>query len=143
MKSYPVFLRLEGRRVLLVGGGKVAAAKLPALIEAGARVAVVAPVISPELARPGVQLRREPFSPADLEGAFFVVSAAPPEVNRAVAAAAEARGLFVNAVDDAEAASAWLSGVLRRGDVTLAISTGVPTRDRRPLLLRALQELCA
>jgi len=143
MKPYPVSLRLEGRRVLLVGGGKVAAAKLPALIEAGARVAVVAPVISPELARPGVQLRREPFSPADLEGAFFVVSAAPPEVNRAVAAAAEARGLFVNAVDDAEAASAWLSGVLRRGDVTLAISTGVPTRDRRPLLLRALQELCA
>jgi len=181
MKPYPVFLRLEGRRVLLVGGGKVAAAKLPALIEAGARVAVVAPVISPELARPGVQLRREPFSPADLEGAFFVVSAAPPEVNRAVAAAAEARGLFVNAVDDADAASAWLGGVLRRGDVTLAISTagrspglagllrealdrllpedlkawvelaetlrqgwkadGVPIGDRRPLLLRALQEL--
>jgi uroporphyrin-III C-methyltransferase/precorrin-2 dehydrogenase/sirohydrochlorin ferrochelatase len=181
MKSYPVFLRLEGRRALIVGGGKAAAAKLPALIEAGARVAVVAPAISPELAHPGVELRRRPFSPDDLEGVFFVVSAAPPEVNRAVAAAAEARGLFVNAVDDAEAASAWLSGVLRRGDVTLAISTagrspalagllrealdrllpedlqawvelgetlrrrwkadGVPMRDRRPLLLRVLQEI--
>jgi uroporphyrin-III C-methyltransferase/precorrin-2 dehydrogenase/sirohydrochlorin ferrochelatase len=130
MKPYPVFLHLEGRRVLLVGGGKVAAAKLPALI---------------------------------------------------VAAAAEERGLFVNAVDDADAGSAWLGSVVRRGDVTLAISTagrspalagllrealdrllpeeleawvelgetlrqrwkadGVPMRDRRPLLLRALQGL--
>lgn len=181
MKPYPVFLRLEGRRVLLVGGGSVAAAKLPALIDAGARVTVVAPDIRSELEQPGVELRRRPFSPADLEGAFFVVAAAPPEVNRAVAAAAEARGLFVNAADDAEAASAWLGGVLRRGDVTLAISTagrspalagllrealdrllpedleawvelgetlrqrwkadGVPMRDRRSLLLRALQEL--
>ena len=100
MKSYPVFLRLEGRRALLVGGGRVAAAKLPALIDAGARITVVAPDIRAELAHPGVELRHGPFSPADLEGAFFVVAAAPPEVNRAVAAAAEARGLFVNSVDD-------------------------------------------
>jgi len=181
MKSYPVFLRLEGRRALLVGGGRVAAAKLPALIDAGARITVVAPDICAELAHPGVELRHGPFSPADLEGVFFVVAAAPLEVNRAVAAAAEARGLFVNSVDDADAASAWLGGVLRRGDVTLAISTAgrspalagllreavdrllpedleawvelgetlrhrwradhVPMRDRRPLLLRALQEL--
>jgi len=92
MRPYPVFLRLEGRRVLLVGGSKVAAAKLPALIEAGARVTVVAPAICPELANPGVELRRRPFSPADLEGAFFVVAAAPPEVNRAVAAARRRAG---------------------------------------------------
>ncbi len=58
MRPYPVFLRLEGRRVLLLGGSKVAAAKLPALIEAGARVTVVAPAICPELANPGVELRR-------------------------------------------------------------------------------------
>jgi siroheme synthase-like protein len=141
MKPYPVFLHLEGRRVLLVGGGKVAAAKLPALIEAGAGVTVVAPAICPELARPGVELRRRPFSPADLEGAFFVVAAAPPEVNRAVAAAAEERGLFVNAVDDADAGSAWLGSVVRRGDVTLAISTAGRSPGLAGLLREALDRL--
>src|SRR5262249_46460137 len=106
--AYPVFLRLEGRRVLVVGGGKLAAAKLPPLIEAGARVTVVAPDIRTELVRPGVELLRDPFSRAHLEGVFFVVAAATPAVNREVAAAAEARSLFVNAVDDVQSASAWL-----------------------------------
>jgi uroporphyrin-III C-methyltransferase / precorrin-2 dehydrogenase / sirohydrochlorin ferrochelatase len=178
---YPVFLRLEGRRVALVGGGRVAAAKLPALLEAGARVTVVAPAIRDELERPGVALERRPFVPTDLDGASFAIAAAPPEVNRAVAAAAEERGLFVNAVDDAASASALLGGVVRRGGVTVAVSTGgrapalagllrealesvlpedlgswvelgeqvrigwkergLPMGERRPLLLRALQDL--
>ncbi len=121
---YPVFLRLEGRRVALIGGGRVAAGKLPGLLDAGARVTVVAPAILGELERPGVALVRRPFAPEDLDGASFVVAAAPPEVNRAVAAAAEERGLFVNAVDDAASASALLGGVVRRGGVTVAVSTG-------------------
>ena len=202
---YPVFLRLDGRRVLLVGGGRVAAAKLPALLEAGAHVTVVAPVIGPELKRAapaispdpndlaptivperkrgGVTIVERAFEPADLEGASFVVAAAPSEVNRAVAVAAEARGLFVNAVDDAASASALLGGVVHRGGVTVAVSTSgrapalagllrealeavlpedveawvslgeriraqwkqrdIAVRDRRPLLLHALQDLYA
>jgi uroporphyrin-III C-methyltransferase / precorrin-2 dehydrogenase / sirohydrochlorin ferrochelatase len=133
---YPVFLRLEGRRVVLVGGGPVAAGKLPALLEAGARVTVIAPEVSAELERPGVTVLRRPFASADLDGASFVVAAAPPEVNRAVAAAAEARGLFVNAVDDADSASALLGGVVRRGGVTVAVSTG----GRAPALAGLLRE---
>jgi uroporphyrin-III C-methyltransferase / precorrin-2 dehydrogenase / sirohydrochlorin ferrochelatase len=133
---YPVFLRLTGRRVVLVGGGPVAAGKLDGLLAAGADVVVVAPDIRPELERPGVTLVRRAFEPADLDGAWWVVAAAPPEVNRAVQAAAEARHLFVNAVDDPPNATAYLGGVVRRSDVTVAISTG----GRAPALAGLLRE---
>ncbi|MPY89681.1 MAG: bifunctional precorrin-2 dehydrogenase/sirohydrochlorin ferrochelatase [Luteitalea sp.] len=121
---FPVFLKLAGRPVLLVGGGSVAASKLDGLLQVGAEVTVVAPEIQSSLERPGVVLVRRGFEALDLDGKWFVVAAAPPEVNRAVAAAAETRGLFVNAVDDPPNAAAYLGGVLRRGDVTVAISTG-------------------
>lgn len=133
---YPVFLRLAGRRVVLVGGGPVAAGKLDGLLAAGAQVRVVAPDIRPELDRPGVTLVRRPFEPADLDEAWWVVAAAPPEINRQVQAAAESRRLFVNAVDDPPHATAYLGGVVRRSDVTIAISTG----GRAPALAGLLRE---
>jgi uroporphyrin-III C-methyltransferase / precorrin-2 dehydrogenase / sirohydrochlorin ferrochelatase len=183
MKLFPVFLRLTGRPVLLVGGGTVAAGKLAGLLAAGARVTVVAPRIRSSLESPGVTLLRRPFESSDLDGYWFVVAAATPEVNRRVADAAELQRVFVNAVDDIDAASAFLGGVVRKGGATLAISTdgrapalagllrealerllpeelgewlasaedlrrrwredGVPMEARRPLLLRALNELYA
>jgi uroporphyrin-III C-methyltransferase/precorrin-2 dehydrogenase/sirohydrochlorin ferrochelatase len=133
---FPVFLRLGGRPVLLVGGGKVAASKLSGLFGAGARVTVVAPAILPELALPGVQLVRRAFAPLDLDGKWLAVAAATPEVNLVVAAAAEERRVFVNAVDDADAASAYLGGVVRKAGVTLAISTD----GRAPALAGLLRE---
>jgi len=139
VSALPVFLTLRGRRALLVGGGRVAAAKLPALLEAGAIVAVVAPEIDPALEQPGVLVWRRKFEPSDLDGCWFAVSAAPPEVNREVAAAAETRRIFVNAVDDAASASAWLSAVVRKGGVTLAISTGARAPALAALLREALQ----
>jgi siroheme synthase-like protein len=120
----PLFLDLTGRDVLLVGGGPVAAGKLQQLIAAGAKVRVVSPLITAEVGCvPGVEIVRRPFDASDLDGVWLVVAAATPTVNREVAAAAEARRLFVNAVDDPANASAYLSGVVRRGDVTIAIST--------------------
>jgi uroporphyrin-III C-methyltransferase / precorrin-2 dehydrogenase / sirohydrochlorin ferrochelatase len=133
---YPVFLRLAGRRVLLVGGGPVAAAKLDALIAAGADVTVVAPDVGAELERPGVRIERRAFEARDLDGAWWVIAAAPPEVNRHVQAVAEARQVFVNAVDDPAHATAYLGGVVRRGDVTIAISTS----GRAPALAGLLRE---
>jgi uroporphyrin-III C-methyltransferase/precorrin-2 dehydrogenase/sirohydrochlorin ferrochelatase len=121
---YPAFLRLAGREVLLVGGGRVAAAKLPALLGAGARVTVVAPEVRSEIEQAPVTLVRRSFEASDLDGKWFVVSAAPGPVNREVASAAEARRVFVNAVDDVAVATAYLGGVVRKGGVTLAISTG-------------------
>jgi len=126
---YPVFLKLAGLPVVVVGGGPVAASKLDGLFEAGAHVTVVAPAISAAVrARgdaPGRTLRlvERGFVSSDLDGARWVVAAATPEVNREVAAAAAARGLFVNAVDDVESASAFLGGVIRRGRATIAVST--------------------
>lgn len=133
---YPAFLRLEGRRVVLVGGGRVAAGKLDGLIAAGARVTVVAPDIRPELDRPGVVLERRPFEPHDLDDAWWVVAAAPGEVNRQVVAAAEALRVFVNAVDDPPNATAYAGGVVRRNGVTIAISTD----GRAPAMAGLLRE---
>ena len=133
---YPVFLKLRGRRVLLVGGGAVAASKLEGLLAAGAVVTVVAPEIHPALERPDVTLHRRPFEPGDLDGVWWVVAAAPADVNRRVQAAAESRQLFVNAADDPAHATAYLGSIVRRDDVTVAISTG----GRAPALAALLRE---
>jgi siroheme synthase-like protein len=133
---YPVFLRLDRKRVLLVGGGTVAAAKLDGLLAAGADVTVVAPEVRSELRRPGVRIEQRAFDVADLDGIWWVVAAALPDVNRQVQEAAEARRIFVNAVDDPANATAYLGGVVRRGDVTVAISTG----GRAPALAGLLRE---
>jgi len=135
----PLFLDLAGRRVLLVGGGPVAAAKLTQLLAARAEVCVVAPEVCDAIQRSGVPIERRPFQPSDLDDVWLAVAAAPPRVNRAVAAAAEARRVFVNAVDDPAHATAYLSGVVRRDGVTLAISTGGAAPGLTALLREALE----
>jgi uroporphyrin-III C-methyltransferase/precorrin-2 dehydrogenase/sirohydrochlorin ferrochelatase len=120
---FPIFLRLAGRPVLLVGGGRVAATKLDGLLRGGARVTAVAPEIRSDLERDGVTLLRREFQASDLDGTWFAVAAATPAVNRQVADAAEERHIFVNAVDDPASASAYAGGVFRRGSMTVAIST--------------------
>ena len=150
----PLFLNVTGRPVALIGGGRVARAKLQQLVAAGARVAVVAPAISDEIrshidvcAPDGesrdiaVQLFERRFEPSDLDGVWLVVAAATPDVNRAVAAAADERRLFVNAVDDPANATAYLSGVVRRDGVTLAISTSGAAPALTSLLREAFDAL--
>jgi uroporphyrin-III C-methyltransferase / precorrin-2 dehydrogenase / sirohydrochlorin ferrochelatase len=134
----PLFLHLSGRRVLLVGGGEVAAAKLRQLTAVGADVRVVAPDVCGDIEGSGVPFERRPFEPRDLDNVWLVVAAATPDANRQVAAAAEARHLFVNAVDDPAHASAFLSGVVRRHGVTLAISTSGEAPALTSLLREAL-----
>ena len=133
---YPAFLKLAGRKVLLVGGGPVAASKLDGLLADGALVTVVAPEISPGIKRDGVTLHRRPFQPDDLDGAWWVVAAAPPDVNRQVQAAADERRIFVNAVDDPGHGTAYLGSVVRRDGVTIAISTD----GRAPAMAALLRE---
>lgn len=136
---FPLFVKLEGRPVLVVGGGRVAAGRVGQLLEAGARVSVVAPEVRPEIACSGAAVERRPFEPGDLRGVWLVVAAATPEVNRAVAAAAEARRVFANAVDDPASASAYTGGVVRKGGVVLAVST----EGRAPALAGLLREALA
>ena len=134
----PVFLNLAGRRVVLVGGGPVAAAKLGQLLATGADVRVVAPDVRQEIVDAGVVIERRAFVESDLDGAWLVIAAATPAVNGQVAEAAHARQLFVNAVDDPANASAYLSGVVRRDGVTLAISTRGDAPGLAGLLREAL-----
>ena len=143
MAVFPVFLKLEGRRVLVVGAGPVAAGKLRSLIDAGARVTVVAPDVVEDIAALSSEIAivRRPFETGDLDGVWYVVAAAPPEVNRAVARAAEPRGLFVNAVDDMENASAYLGAIVRRAGVTVALSTDGEAPALAGLLREALELL--
>ena len=103
----PLFLDLTSRRVLLVGGGPVAAAKLDQLLAALADVRVVSLDVHEQIERSGVPIARRAFQAVDLDGAWLVVAAATPDVNREVAVAAEARRIFVNAVDDPVNASAY------------------------------------
>jgi len=140
-RLYPVFLKLAGLPVVVVGGGTVAASKLEGLLDAGARVTVVAPEVSDAIRARDVTIIERAFRPAHLAGARWVVAAATPEVNREVADAAAARGLFVNAVDDTAAATAYLGGVVRRGDVEIAISTGGLAPAIAGLLREALDAL--
>jgi uroporphyrin-III C-methyltransferase/precorrin-2 dehydrogenase/sirohydrochlorin ferrochelatase len=137
---------------VLVGGGPVATAKLRQLRAAGARVSIVAPDVTKEIASvvaaadsdapyPDVVFARRPFEPADLDTAWLVVAAATPEVNRQVADVAETRRIFVNAVDDPANATAFLSGVVRRDGVTVAISTSGAAPALAALLREGLDAL--
>jgi len=138
---FPVFLKLAGRRVLVVGGGPVAASKIAALRQAGAAITVVAPRVHADILRARVRVQRRKFRAGDLDGQWLVVAAATPAVNRAVARAAGRRQLFVNAVDDPPNASAYLGGVLRRDGVTVAISTNGHAPALAGLLREGLDEL--
>jgi siroheme synthase-like protein len=133
---FPTFLKLTGRKVIVVGAGPVGASKIDALLAAGAEVTVVAPEAVPAVAQAPVRIERRRFEPSDLDGAWFVVAAAPPDVNRAVRDAANARHVFVNAVDDPPNATAYLGGVVRKHGVTLSISTD----GRAPALAGLLRE---
>lgn len=139
MAVFPAFLKLAGRKVLVVGGGPMAAAKIAPLREAGAVIHVVAPAICPALDQTAAAtVARREFEPRDLDEVWLVVAAATPAVNRDVAAEAERRRLFVNAVDDPENATVYLGGVVRRGGATIAISTDGTAPALAGLLREAL-----
>jgi uroporphyrin-III C-methyltransferase/precorrin-2 dehydrogenase/sirohydrochlorin ferrochelatase len=136
---FPAFLKLAGRKVLVVGGGPMAAAKIGPLRQAGALIHVVAPDICAALDLTTVaSVARREFQPGDLDGVWLVIAAATSAVNREVAEEAGRRQLFVNAVDDPENASVYLGGVVRRGGATIAISTDGAAPALAGLLREAL-----
>ncbi len=122
----PVGLRVEGRSVLVVGAGRIAARKAQAYLDHGAVVTVVAPEHGPEMAALAVDRRVvRDFRPRDLRGRWLVVTATgDPTVDGAVFRAAERRRIWCNAADDPANCSVILPAVTRAGDVTVAISSG-------------------
>jgi siroheme synthase-like protein len=139
--GYPVVLRIFGRRCVVVGGGEVATRKVGALVRDGAELLVVAPEISPEIERleetGGVTVERRPFEPSDLDGAFLAIAATDSRaINQLVTDEAHARGVLVNVIDDPGACDFSVPAIVRRKDITLAISTG----GRSPAFARYLRE---
>ena len=140
MKTLPLFLKLEGRPALLVGGGEAAEAKARLLLAAGAKVTVVAEDFTPafyDWAYEGlVTLQRRAFAETDLSEARLVIAATEdPEQDRLVANAAEAHGLPVNVVDRPALSSFIMPAIVDRGAVVAAISTG----GTAPVLARRLR----
>ncbi|HWG93465.1 MAG TPA: uroporphyrinogen-III C-methyltransferase [Mycobacteriales bacterium] len=128
---YPLHLDLAGRRVLVVGGGPVAARRTRSLVEAGADVRVVAPEVVDGF--PDVPVELRPFEPGDVDGAWLV-HACTGSVDDAVAAACEERRTWCVRADDASASPAWVPAVGRSEDVVVSVTAG---RDpRRAVALR-------
>jgi siroheme synthase-like protein len=139
--DYPVYLDLRDVPVLVVGAGPVAARKVAGLVAAGARVTVVAPEVSAALDRSRVaEVRERPFEPTDVEGMRLVLTATGVrEVDAAVAAAATAAGVWVNAADQPEDCSFILPAIARNGPLAIAVSTG----GASPALARRLRDRAA
>lgn len=125
MTPYPVMLTVEGRRCLVVGGGKVAARKVEGLVAAGADVTLIAPTVDPSITPLPVTIEQRTYRAGDASAAFRLVITATddPAVNAQVYAEAEAAGVWVNSADDPEHCSFTLPAIHRDGDVTIAIGT--------------------
>jgi precorrin-2 dehydrogenase/sirohydrochlorin ferrochelatase len=144
--QYPVSLSLEGRRCLVVGGGRVAERKVAGLLACGARVHVVAPELGQGLreAAQGAHGRltweQRPYRRGEAGGYWLVLAATgDPQVSRAVFEDGEALGVWVNCADDPDSCSFTLPAVLRRGPLTVAVSTS----GASPALARWIRERLA
>ena len=128
MSLFPIFVKLEGRLVVIVGGGAIAEGKISSLLAAGARVRVIAPDVSAGIKdlvkSEKIEWHAKEFKANDLAEAFLVVAAtSAPGVNEAVFREADARGLLCNAVDDIQHCHFYYGSVVQRGDLQIAIST--------------------
>lgn len=141
MSLFAMFVKLQGRLVVVIGGGSIAEGKITGLLAAGARVRVISPVLTPALAEqvPDRKIEWLPrvFEPGDLSGAHLVIAAtSAPGVNEAVFREAEARGIFCNAVDDIEHCHFYYGSVVQRGDLQIVISTN----GKSPALAQRLRQ---
>jgi siroheme synthase-like protein len=125
---YPIYLQLEKRLCVVIGGGKIAEGKVPGLLAAGAAVRLIAPTLTDKLralAESG-EITHIPraYQPGDLEGAFMVISATDQaEINQQVWLEAQGRQQLVNVVDDTPHCNFIAPSILRQGDLAIAIST--------------------
>ena len=138
---YPVYLNLQGRRCVIIGGGGVAEGKIARLLESGAEIRVISPDATRGIQRMAdagaIRWEPRPYRPGDLAGAFIAIAATNNrEVNRRIFDEAEARGVMLNAVDDPPNCSFIAPSIVQRGPVTVAISTG----GASPALARKLRE---
>ena len=138
---YPVYLNLTGKKCLVFGGGPIAEDKIAKLQSTGAQVTIVSPTVTPNLQawahRGDLQWQPREYQAGDMEGAFLSIAATNDrQVNHEIFQEAERLGVLINVVDDPEQGTFIAPAVVRRGQVTLAISTG----GASPALARKLRE---
>lgn len=141
MSLFPIFVKLQGRLVVVVGGGEIAAGKIDGLLRAGARVRVIAPDVNAVFAEPirnrKIEWVPREFASGDLAGATLVIAATSAAgVNASVFREAEARGIMCNAVDDIENCHFYYGSIVQRGDLQIAISTN----GKSPALAQRLRQ---
>jgi precorrin-2 dehydrogenase/sirohydrochlorin ferrochelatase len=129
MSLFPMFVKLEGRRVLVVGAGSVGEAKIDSLLATAAIVHVVSPKATArvrEWARQGrIEWEARVYRPSDFAGMFLVIAATgSPALHDEIYAEAKSRGVLCNAVDEPERCDFYFPAVVRRGELQIAISTG-------------------
>lgn len=141
MSLFPMFVKLNGRLVVVVGGGGIAAGKIDGLLKAGAKVRLIAPEVHPSLIS-AIRTRKvewvpREFAAGDLGGAALAIAAtSAPGVNASVYREAESRGIFCNAVDDVENCHFYYGSVMQRGDLQIAVSTN----GKSPALAQRLRQ---
>jgi precorrin-2 dehydrogenase/sirohydrochlorin ferrochelatase len=139
---YPIFLDLKDKKCIVVGGGSVAERKVEMLLEHRASVTVISPTLSQRLqylADQGViQTINRNYQTGDLKGAFLIIAATDdPSINATVAGRGKKQGALVNVVDDPGHSDFIVPSIVRRGDITIAISTS----GKSPALARKLRTL--
>lgn len=137
---YPIFLNVQGKKCLVVGGGKVALRKVQMLLKHGAKVEVVSPTLCPELSqleRAGMILvKQRGYQAKDLHDALIAIAATDDaNVNKSIAAEATRRGILVNIVDDPKSSDFIVPSYFTRGDVLVAVSTS----GKSPALARKIR----
>jgi precorrin-2 dehydrogenase / sirohydrochlorin ferrochelatase len=138
---YPIFIDIEDRSVVIIGGGNVCARKAETMMKYGARVTVVSPEFTDEIeqwARDGaLQIRRKPYDASDLDGANIVIASTDDQrVNEQIAADCRARRIPVNVVDVTPLCEFIVPAIIEKGSVQIAVSTG----GKSPALARTLKE---
>jgi len=128
MRLFPLFLKLRGRRCVIVGGGKISEGKIAGLLSTGAKIRVVSPEVTQQIAKwrrdRRVRWAKRKFRKTDLAGAYMVIAATSSiGVHRAIYREARRRGVLCNIVDVPELCDFYYGSVLQRGDLQIAIST--------------------
>ena len=138
---YPIYLQLHDLPCVVIGGGKIAEGKVDGLLTAGAKVRIISPDLTPHLENlvehHQVEYLARAYQHGDLTGAFVVICATDQnEINHQVWQEASANGQLVNVVDDTPRCNFIAPAILRKGDLTIAISTA----GRAPALAVRLKE---
>jgi len=137
---FPVFLNIQRKKCVVVGGGQIAFRKVKMLLDCGASVTVISPVLHPDLSelsdKKSIRVIRRSYKLGDLKGAMIVVAATDVnKINRKVADEARGVGALINVVDDPKPSDFIIPSFFRRGDLTVSVSTA----GRSPALARKIR----